>query len=187
MVHNAEFEAIIDAPLDFEVNYHSGDSAEDRLIIDMNNHTLDEVIQMYATRQQGRNNSRTPVNPEAKLDISTYRKLSPEGQRVWRENMPEKDRIVIARGQKDAPSSADNSLHPSPGSYRSPSRTSSNQHSVMFADNDGNEDRGTADLELNHARFDTPPRVADSTTSFMSAIRRPFTTEEIQGCTSDKP
>ena len=56
----------------------------------------------------------------------------------------------------------------------------------MFADNDGNEDRGTADLELNHARFDTPPRVADSTTSFMSAIRRPFTTEEIQGCTSDK-
>ena len=62
--------------------------------------------------------------------------------------MPEQDRIVIASGQKDDPSSADNSLHPSPGPYRSPSRTSSNQHSVMFADTEGNEDRGTADLEM---------------------------------------
>ena len=100
--------------------------------------------------------------------------------------MPEQDRIVIASGQKDDPSSADNSLHPSPGPYRPTTRTSPNQHSVMFADNDGNEDRGTADLEMNHARFDTPPRVADSTTSFMSAIRKPLTREELQDCNSPK-
>ena len=105
MVHNAEFEAIIDAPPEFEINYHSGDSNDDRLVIDMNNHTLEQVLEMYATRQQGRNYSRTPVNPDAKLHLSTYRKLSPEGRRAW-SGMPEQDRIVIASGQKDEPSGA---------------------------------------------------------------------------------
>ena len=35
-----------------------------------------------------------------------------------------------------------------------------------------------------HARFDTPtsPRVADNTTSLMSAIRQPFTRDELQDC-----
>ena len=53
MVNNAEIEAIIDAPSEFEINYHSGDSNDDRLVIDMNNHTLEQVLEMYATRQQG--------------------------------------------------------------------------------------------------------------------------------------
>ena len=47
------------------------------------NHSLEQVIEMYATRQQGPNYSRTPVNPDARLHTSTYRKLSPEGRRAW--------------------------------------------------------------------------------------------------------
>ena len=70
--------------------------------------------------------------------------------------------------------------------HRSPTRTSSNQHSVTFADTDGNEVGGTADLEVIHARFDTPPRVEGSTTSFMSALRDPFTIKELQDSRSPK-
>ena len=116
MVHNAEIKAIIDAPPEFDINYHSGDSNNEHLIIDMNNHSLEQEIEMYATQQQGRNYSCTPVNPDARLHTSTYRKLSPKGRQVWL-SMPELDRIVIASGQKDDTTSVDNTQHPSPGQY----------------------------------------------------------------------
>ena len=180
MVHNTEIEAIIDAPLEFDINHHSGDNNDEHLVIDMNTHSLEQVIEMYATRQQGRNYSRTPVNPDAKLHTGTYRRLSPEGRQAWL-NIPELDRIIIASGQKDESTNVDNTHHPSPGQYRTPTRTSSNQHSVTFTDSGDNKDGGTADLEVLHARVDAPSRVDGDTTSFMSALRDPFTREELQG------
>ena len=176
LAHVTEIDEILGEPAQYDVNYHAENSItddNDTFVVNVNEHSIQEVLEAYATRQQAR--PFREKKPGTMLATDVWRSLSPNGRKIWM-LFQDDDRIAIVNNQKKP----DASNHPSPGPGRTPPpRRAINEHSVSFEDQDANDDSAGTTLQMNHALFDSPSEDDHKTMTIMSAMRSPLTRDEL--------